>query len=93
LLEEFNSRGHEFTWNASGTIFIDQISIPNTNFFKIFPLLFKVKKTNVSGLLDTVNKIHSMGLSHLIKQKFVEVKDTSKFSDANTNPNWWFLGP
>jgi hypothetical protein len=43
LLNEFDLRGNELTWNPSGIIFIDQVAIPNSNIFEILPLVYKKK--------------------------------------------------
>ena len=67
LLEVFDDRSNEFTWDRMGNIYVDQVSIPNANMFKIFPKLFqKSQPKRLSGLQDVKNKIKSMGLNYLI---------------------------
>ena len=93
-MEQFNSRGNELTWNSDGVIFIDQVSIPNSDIFLLFPYLFKAKHPkNLNGLQDFVQKIKEMGLDHLIT---VGIKKSTKNQDSPTKTgesvNWWFLG-
>lgn len=98
LLEQFDERGNELTWNSSGTVFIDQVALPQTNFFVIFPLLFKrTKSINVNGFKDVVLKINEMGLSHYISTKKVktsinEQKPLSQNNDPEQNIPWWYIG-
>ena len=99
LLKEFSSRGNELTWSTDGIIYIDQVAIPSTDIYVLFPYLFRAKKPkDLFGFEDFVEKINCMGLNHLIYQKpkfyncpkqseKVEVLQTTK--DDKTN--WWFL--
>ena len=93
LLEQFNSRGNELTWNSDGVIFIDQVSIPNSDIFLLFPYLFKAKQPkNLNGFQDFVQKLSEMGLDHLItaRKKIVKTEDTPK--KTGESPNWYYLG-
>jgi hypothetical protein len=101
LMTIFNSRGQELTWNSTGNVFVDQTSIPNSNIFEIFPLLYKVKKPvrKVPGLLEFISKLNEMGLGDYIVQKNLK-KQMSKFeapsdhTDVNVElANWWYIGP
>ena len=70
LLQEFDKRGNELTWNSSGTIFIDQVAIPGSNLFTLFPFLFKLRRSEkLIGLSDLIQKIDDMGLSSYIVNK------------------------
>lgn len=69
LLDQFDKRGSELTWNSSGILYIDQDPIPNTNFFLLFPLLFKLNKIKLAGLNELVEKIKEMGLGDHIYRK------------------------
>ena len=91
LLQQFDSRGNELTWNSNGTVFIDQTSIPESNIFDLFPHLFKVKKTkNLNGFEDFVEKIKAMGLLHLTVQR--DDDHTSSIPiPRKDNVNWWYL--
>lgn len=99
LLQKFDARADELTWNSSGIVFIDQVSIPNSNFYVIFPLLFKRKKSNnVIGFNDVALKIKIMGLEDFILTKNI-VKKTNIASsqlDQNNDPEknipWWYIG-
>lgn len=79
LLEKLKDRGAELTWNSSGTVYLDQISIPNTNFFLIFPHLFQktFPKKAINGLVEVRKKLLSMGLSkYFILDHFKELIPT-----------------
>jgi hypothetical protein len=98
LLEEINSRGNELTWNTNGTIFVKQTSIPTSNIFEIFPLLYKVKKPIkiVPGLLECISQINDMGLSNLIVQKETKSSqkpDSKNSSSDGSSSHWWYIGP
>ena len=71
LLEQFNLRGNELTWMPDGTILIDETSIPKSNIFIIFPLLFKASKKSSKppGYFEFIEKLNQMGLDHLVKTK------------------------
>ena len=90
LLKQFNECGDELTWNSDGVIFVDQISIPQSNIFELFPYLFKIKHPkNLEGIDDFVQKIEEMGLGHLIHSKKPKEKD--KVQKPEMPKNWWFL--
>lgn len=96
LLQVFDSHPEEVTWNTSGVVFIDDVSIPNSDINKIFPLLFDrkdISNSNVYGLKELILKIDLMGKSHLICQKvksFVSA-DSISSDDSETNP-WYYIG-
>ena len=96
LLQVFNNQPEEVTWNTSGVIFIDNVSIPNSNIREIFPLLYERKNlsnNNINGLEELILKIDLMGKSHLISQKlksFVSA-DSLSSDDSETNP-WYYIG-
>jgi hypothetical protein len=68
LLSKLETRGSELTWNSSGVVFIDNISIPNSNVFMIYPHLFQkcLPKREISGLKEVIQKLDDMGLKKLI---------------------------
>ena len=67
LLKTFDEQPNEITWDSSGNIYIDEQVIPNADIFDIFPALFKKKPSkHAKGLPDLIQKLQSMGLSHLI---------------------------
>ena len=43
LLQQFNIRGDELTWNSDGVIFVNQTSLPQSDIYILFPYLFKMK--------------------------------------------------
>ena len=101
LLEEFDKRGNELTWNTQGTIFIDEVSIPGSNIFTVFPLLFKLRRSDeLIGLNELIQKIDDMGLStYIVKKKShqkIKHKDDKKalsgLGKSDELP-WYYLGP
>jgi|LakMenE18May11ns_1017448.scaffolds.fasta_scaffold9749403_1 hypothetical protein len=75
LLSKLETRGSELTWNSSGVVFIDNISIPNSNVFMIYPHLFQksLPKSQIPGLKEVIKKLEDMGL-----KKFILVSDVCK---------------
>lgn len=104
LLTQFDKRGEELTWNSTGTIFINQISIPGSNIYVLFPLLFKKQYKKIQGFDEFVQKINDMGLNDLIvvkaKYKSYEPNDIVKqtlIGGANAKSDsiavpWWYIG-
>ena len=98
LLESFEERSDELTYDCNGTIYIDQESIPNSNIFLLMPHLFKKQSTKLPGFQDFVHKIVEMGLEHLIAYRPKEVRLISNTASQSTknpksNTPWWYLGP
>jgi hypothetical protein len=103
LLKEFDKRANELTWNSEGVIFIDQVGIPGSNMFKIYPLLFtKTTKThNLTGLEDLRAKIQEMGLGDYLTKKTIQQfsgsgRQSTKKSTLKANLSsdaWWYIGP
>ncbi len=100
LISYFNKYPEQITWNSNGVIFIDQVSIPNSNIFQIFHCLFSPACSSESkaGLDELVHKLKSLHLDHLIsfETKNKSPRDLSHTSNM-TNSNmdelpWWFLG-
>ena len=97
LLKQFDQRGNELTWNSDGIIFVDQISIPNSDIHILFPYLFKQKHPkNLSGFEDFLKKISEMGLDHLIVKASAYTRKNQKAlsggSTASSSVNWWYIG-
>jgi hypothetical protein len=103
LLSEFNARGNELTWDSNGTLFIDQVSIPGSNMYFLFPILFKKKQSlHLPGLQQLISKINDMGLSDFINNSQMQMTHNAFSSrnlsekDAvpiNETEKWWYLGP
>ena len=104
LIKEFNRRANEVTWTSDGTLLIDEISIPRSNIFIIFPLLFKTHRLgkNVPGFPELLIKLNDMGLGHLIKSQPRQMKGKGSkktFSNpseplpsSSKHTKWWYLG-
>lgn len=74
LIQFCNEYPEQITWNHDGVIFIDQVSIPNSNIFKIFHCLFGKPCASSSsdlktGLDELLYKIKSIHLDYLISFK------------------------
>lgn len=87
LLNKIDDRGSELTWNSSGVVFIDKISIPNSNFFTIFPHLFlkTLPSKEITGMKEVIEKLKLMGLQHYIclKPFFPDVQDVNSAAADN----------
>jgi hypothetical protein len=92
LLNKFNENGHLITFNSSGVLFVNGLSIPNSNIFEIFPMLFKVVKSkNIPGLKEILNQIDEMKLSYLIAKK-TKNPTAPKNEQIKISDNFWYLG-
>ena len=97
LLQHFNSRPNEVTYDSSGVIYIDTVAIPHSDIFVYFPYLFKAKhRKNLIGFSDFKQKIIDIGLSNLIfkSERNFEVRSYDKKHETSTNDkeiNWWFI--
>ncbi len=82
LLSELKSRGNELTWNSSGIVFINQIAIPNTNIFYLFPYLFQkhLPKKKIEGFTEVQGKLINMGLSNYLEKN-------ENMNSLSINPN------
>lgn len=103
LIKELMPFSSDLTWNSSGTIFLDQNSLPSSNIFQIFPYLFKRVQNpqNHADLLELATKIASLGLGHLINKRLTLGLNRKKTIDdqdklhlqIKTSKHWWYLGP
>lgn len=104
LLKEFDKRTNELTWNSSGVLFINQTSIPQSNIYLLFPLLFKKKANSLPGFKELLEKIYDMGLDDLIvttaPKKHYEPNEITTFGQGNhlsavepeKSAPWWYIG-
>ena len=102
LLDQFDKRGNELTWNSSGTIFIDQKSLPESNIYDLFPKLFrKVANANkILNLREVASKIASLGFGYLINGRYTGGLSRKKpvpneaelIEKIKSYPNWWYIG-
>ena len=102
LLREIEKKSPEITFNAQGVIFFYGESIPESNFFKYLPLLYKKRvPKNLPGFSDFVTKLVELGLN-----KYFHYKAPSNFKttldkrlqeeigeglDRSATKNWWVL--
>lgn len=87
-----------------GTLILYKNPIPDSNFFQVFPLLFRSRKfsANIPYFKDFVNEIASLGLGHLISRDHTsgynprgknQFKDRSVIrNQVRNNPRWYYLG-
>lgn len=106
LIKFCNQYPEQITWNHDGVIFIDQVSIPNSNIFRIFHCLFSPACASTAGsrtgLDELLHKIKEMHLDHLtfLKGEKEDAKDESNLEnlpdfssdDSSSDLPWWFLG-
>lgn len=101
LLKLLKKHSLTFNYNSKGEIFIDQVSLPNSNFFAIFPELFYKRKKHVDGLAEVATKIASLGLGHLInfgiakglKRPKSFIEDPSTAHEMHNLKHWYYIGP
>ena len=103
LLKDLLPFSSDISFTSSGTIFINQNSLPSSNIYQIFPYLFKPVKSpdNYPNLLEIATKIASLGLGHLINRRLTlglirkkAVPDQDKLHlQIKTSKHWWYLGP
>lgn len=100
LLDEIEKRSPQLTFNSKGTVFIDGESIPQSNFFTFFPLLFKKRVPKIlPGFPEFVEKLNSMELQkYFVLDKTYRSKinlQTSTSKAINTSSSkqkdWWLL--
>jgi hypothetical protein len=95
LLRIIDEQGHLITFNSKGVLFLNGSSIPNSNIFEIFPLLFKkIKPKNTPGLFELIKQLELNGMSFLIEskqKKNIEPK-VDKKADEKISENFWYLG-
>lgn len=101
LLRAFEERPNELTWSSDGIIYIDQVSVPRSNIFTLFPMLFKkTRNSNLIGEEDFVQKIKEMNLTYLIEKdskvsnqagKGIKTKDAK--NSTLSSGDWWYIGP
>jgi len=99
LLNEIENRPTELNFDSNGTIFIDGESIEG-NFFIFFPSLYKKRIPKTPGFLDFLNKLSSMGLTHLFTLKpyvgrnsaSIDGSLSKELSRTTTRTkSWWLL--
>jgi len=98
LLQNFDDRPNELTWDSAGTIYADQTSIPNSNIFTLFPYLFrcKVPKDVVSkGFPDFLKKVVEMKLEHLLNCNVTSFIGRDPIviqkPENSKSSKWWLL--
>jgi len=103
LLAELKNYTNEFSVDSSGSITLNGKLIPNSNFYEIFPLLYKrqeKKRDKGSVLSMVVNELASLGLGHLIQRSFsagLIPRGQKYLKDRNSvktgiSGNWYYLG-
>lgn len=71
LLHELDKEKDRFRFDDRGQIFVDNVEIPNANFFQLFPKLFKPCNVDREpGLKTVVNELATLGYGHLISPHY-----------------------
>jgi len=98
LLAILEERSSDLTFDSTGDIFINEESIPGSNIFKFFPLLFKKKSPKkFTGYQEFVQKLIDMGLGRFIQYPIDQSKAMKfdKALDKEISPKqsdqWWYL--
>ncbi|MBM3939263.1 MAG: hypothetical protein FJ333_11515 [Sphingomonadales bacterium] len=94
LLDILEQRPNDVSFDSAGTLYINGLSLPETNMQVIFPALFKKKVKNITGVSELLAKLKEMNLMHLVShsKKAKEITpSTSKPSATKAKANWWFL--
>jgi len=102
LLTELKNFQDNLSYNDSGTITLNGHTLPNANFYEIFPLLYQQskKRPKDSALSLVVNELASLGLGHLIQRSFSAgllprgqkyLKDRQSVRQK-LNGDWYYLG-
>jgi len=87
LIQSISELANEITYDSSGTVYINQSSIPGSNFYKIFPKLFaKAAPKNLKGFAEVSNKLRSLGLIHLTSTSGQSGKG------SHSDLQWWYIG-
>ena len=102
LLEVFDNHESQLTFNETGTLFINGLAIPLSNFFLMLPHLFGPKPKRVMPGFDAlVTQICSMGYGKLINGSLMRGLHRSKpipnspqlLKDLQSKKTkWYFLG-
>lgn len=67
LLHKLEKDNTHFRFNKEGYIFVDNVQIPDANFFQLFPKLFKPCNLQKEPVLKTViNELATLGYGHLL---------------------------
>lgn len=99
LLQIFDEKPNEITWDSAGVIYVNQTSIPDSNIYTLFPYLFrqKVPKDILNkGFPDFLKKVIDMNLGHLLNCNIrsilgnpsLKIKNESSLPLSN---KWWKL--
>lgn len=102
LLAELKHFNSDISFDASGTVHLNGKILPDSNFYEIFPLLFKRPKqySSNNNLTLVVNELVSLGLGHLI-QRFYTAGLTPRgkqylknraATKATLKDHWYYLG-
>lgn len=101
LLFKLLEQPNEITWNGSGMLFINGISIPKSNFFLIFRKLFVQSKSKLPGFDEFLNKLNELGLNNYVKPKIETDTSQTLIESSNSvlpvleeqsNVQWWYIG-
>lgn len=99
LLIVFDNNPSDITFDEQGIVYIDQKSLPNSDFFKLLPEFFKVKpNTKLPGFDELITKVASLGYGHLLNRSLTRglnrKKDIahSEYLKIKDMHNWWYLG-
>lgn len=91
LLNVFESRPNDITFDTKGVLYINSEAIPNSNMSSIFPALFKKRTKDINGLSEIITKLEQMDMVHLINKHNLKLKLKVDKPRLSQNANWWLL--
>jgi hypothetical protein len=102
LINELKEFPNDLNWNTEGTVFLDKISLPNSDIFTLFPKLFKRigHPHKTLYLFEIASKIATLGFGNLINTQYTiglsrrkpVLNHVELRNKIDTRKNWWYLG-
>jgi hypothetical protein len=101
LLKAFDEDPNTITWDSNGVVFINGVSLANSNMFILLPELYKQSPNKkLPGFLELATEIATLGLGHLIAKGILRglqrpgpMNNQSQiYQDLKITDNWWFIG-
>lgn len=89
VLDVIELKPQELNFDSSGSVFIDQTSIPQANFHVIFPLLFKKGQfSKIPGYEEVCLKLKDLGVLSNHQKLSLPLRQNS-----TKDEHWYYLGP
>lgn len=106
LLKYFLDNPLLVSWDSNGVLSVNNISIPNSNFYSIFPELYAQKpKRSLPGFVTLSTFLLTSGLQHLLRGNKINHfsrkrplnaenvnEEDIDYRDFSKNSHWYFIG-